>query len=210
MNDNKKIVPCHNISNIEAYEENCEDIKNKKQITIGFVGGVRYFKENCKLIDTFANNQKYRLLYIGKHNADCDLEGYCKRKNVTNVYFKGEFKNENKPKLYKNIDLINALYGNDSLEVTTALPNRLYDGILFKKPVIATKGTYLGDVVEKYKLGITINIDNKTKIKYKIDNYFTNFESKKFIEKCNESLNAVLKQQKIFKNKILDFVNNAN
>ena len=48
--------------------------------------------------------------------------------------FKGEFKNEDKPEIYREIDFINAIYGNKSLEVTTALPNRLYDGILFKKP----------------------------------------------------------------------------
>ena len=81
---------------------------------------------------------------------DCDLEGYCKRNNIKNVVFKGEFKNEDKPEIYREIDFINAIYGNKSLEVTTALPNRLYDGILFKKPIIASKGTYLGEVIKKY------------------------------------------------------------
>lgn len=99
LNDNKKIVPCHNISNIEGYKENCEDLKNKKQIIIGFLGNIRYFEENCKLIDALANNPKYKLVYIGIPNIDCDLEGYCKGKNINNVYFKGKFKNEEKAKL---------------------------------------------------------------------------------------------------------------
>lgn len=204
LNDNKKIVPCHNISNIEGYKEDCEDLKNKKQITIGFVGGVRYFKENCKLIDTFANNQKYRLLYIGKPNADCDLEGYCKSKNVTNVYFKGEFKNEDKPKLYKDIDLINALYGNDSLEVTTALPNRLYDGILFKKPVIATKGTYLGEIVNKFHLGIVIDIDSNFR-KKSIDGYIKDFKKIEFNRSCEHIFKIIEKEQKLFCERITKF-----
>lgn len=205
LNDNEKIVPCHNISNIEGYKEDCEDLKNKKQITIGFVGGVRYFKENCKLIDTFANNQKYRLLYIGKHNADCDLVGYCKSKNVTNVYFKGEFKNEDKPKLYKDIDLINALYGNDSLEVTTALPNRLYDGILFKKPVIATKGTYLGDVVKANKIGQGLNLDDGN-IDLKIEEYISNLDLYEFNINCKKMLDEIKKEQKYFCNRIKEFL----
>ncbi len=158
---------------------------------------MRYFKENCKLIDTFANNQKYRLLYIGKPNADCDLEGYCKSKNVTNAYFKGEFKNEDKPKLYKDIDLINALYGNDSLEVTTALPNRLYDGILFKKPVIATKGTYLGEIVKANKVGLCLNLDDRN-IDLKIEEYISSLDFDEFNLNCKRMLNKINIEQKHF------------
>ena len=158
LKNSKKIVSCHNISNAEVPNESCEDLKDKRQITIGFVGGVRYFKENCKLIDSLANNPTYKLAYIGRPNVDCDLEEYCKGKNIRNVIFKGAFKNEDKPEIYKEIDLINALYGNNSLEVTTALPNRLYDGILFKKPIIATNGTYLGKCVETFNLGMVVDL----------------------------------------------------
>lgn len=206
LNDNDKIVLCHNISNIEGNKENCEDLKNKKQITIGFIGGVRYFKENCKLIDTFANNSNYRLIYIGKTNIDCNLEEYCKSKNVTNVYFKGEFKNEDKPKLYEDIDLINALYGNDSLEVTTALPNRLYDGILFKKPIIATNGTYLGEIVENYNIGISIDLD--ANILNKIVLFLNSFKIEQFVNSTNTLLDIVNKEQENYINNIRKFTKN--
>ena len=104
--------------------------------------------------------------------------------------------------------MINAIYGNKSLEVTTALPNRLYDGVLFKKPIIATSGTYLGEIVEKHKLGIAINIeDDERNIRNKIDNYIANFDSEKFVNYCNEFLSLALKQQRAFQNKVLDFIN---
>ncbi len=41
--------------------------------------------------------------------------------------------------------MINSIYGNDSLEVTTALPNRLYEACMFKKPIISSRDTYLGE-----------------------------------------------------------------
>ena len=203
---NEKIISCHNISNINSVKADCCDLKNKCCITIGFVGGVRYFKENCKLIDAFANNTKYKLAYIGKANLDCNLEEYCKQKNITNVIFKGQFDNKDKPKIYEKIDLINAVYGNNSLEVTTALPNRLYDGILFKKPIIATSGTYLGEVVEKYKVGIALNLNED--ISKQIMLFLTNFEKKQFINSANKLLNIVNNEQNNYINKISSFLEN--
>lgn len=136
-----------------------------------------------------------------------DLEGYCKRNNIKNVVFKGEFKNEDKPEIYRKIDFINAIYGNKSLEVTTALPNRLYDGILFKKPIIASKGTYLGEVVDKYKLGIVVNVnDMEELVMNQINMYIRDFNNIDFFIGCNLFSKDVFREQSIFMNKIKVFI----
>lgn len=205
LNDNEKIIPCHNISNTEEIKETCDDFRNKKQITIGFLGNIRYFEENCKLIDALANNSKYKLVYIGKPNVDCDLEGYCKNKNITNVVFKGEFKNEDKPKLYEEIDLINAVYGNYSLLVSTPLPNRLYDGILFKKPIIAVIGNYFSEVLLKMKLGLCLNLDD-INIDLKIEEYILTLDFDEFSLNCEKMLREIKKEQKYFCEKIKEFL----
>lgn len=205
LNHNKKIVPCHNISNFEMQKEDCDDLRKKEQLTIGFVGGVRYYKENCKLIEAFANNPKYLLAYIGEPNIDCNLEEFCSKRKIKNVYFSGKFKNSDKPKIYEKIDLINAVYGNESLEVTTALPNRLYDGLLFKKPIIATKGTYLAEILESKKLGITIDINSENLVE-KLDNFINNFDIKKFKKLSIECLNNILIEQDKYEKYIKMFV----
>ncbi|MDO5380905.1 MAG: glycosyltransferase [Acidaminococcaceae bacterium] len=206
-----KIITCHNIGSNFHEEKEVIDLKDKEKITIGFVGGIRYFEENCKLINIFANNPKYQLTYIGRKNLDCDLEGYCKKKGIKNVLFKGEFNNAEKPEIYKQIDFINAIYGNESLEVTTALPNRLYDGILFKKPILASKGTYLGEVVDEYKLGMVVDSDEQNK-KFidKIDSYISNFDEVDFITKCQKFKERILLEQNIFFYHIREFVSNRN
>ena len=209
LNDNEKIIPCHNISNTEEIKETCDDFRNKKQITIGFLGNIRYFEENCKLIDALANNPKYKLVYIGKTNVGCDLEGYCKSKNITNVVFKGEFINEDKPKLYEEIDLINAVYGNNSLEVTTLLPNRLYEGLLLKKPVLATVGTFLGDIVKVNKVGVCLNLDDRN-IDLKIEEYISTLDFDKFNSNCEKMLKEIKKEQKYFCEEIKRFVMQVN
>ena len=205
---NEKIITCHNIGSNFSDENEVRDLKNKETLTIGFVGGIRYFEENCKFIKAFANNPKYQLAYIGKRNLDCDLEGYCKRNNIKNIIFKGEFKNEDKPDIYSQIDMINSVYGNSSLEVTTLLPNRLYDGILFKKPIIASIGTYLGEVVNKHKVGLTVDIgDNKENSIEKIDMYVSSFDGADFVEHCQKFRDEISDEQNWFFEHIRKFVN---
>ena len=66
------------------------------------------------------------------------------------LHFEGVYQNKEKPDIYKKIDLINAVYGNESLIVTTSLPNKLYDCIVFKRPIIVHSGTYLSEIVNEY------------------------------------------------------------
>lgn len=138
---------------------------------------------------------------------DCDLESYCKEHKINNVIFQGAFKNEDKPVIYEQIDFINAIYGNTSLEVTTALPNRLYDGILFKKPIIASEGTYLGEIVSSYNIGVIVKISSISDCEKTLNNYLDNFDSDFFCKKCDEFLLLAKKEQKDFKKYIAKFLN---
>ena len=180
------------------------ELSKKPKIKIGFVGVVRYMKENMNLIRQMKNNGKYEFVYIGKTYPECNLEKTCKNENIENVTFKGEFNNKDKPEIYKDIDIINALYGNESLEVQTALPNKLYDAIVFKKPMIVSKGTYLSELVEKYKIGIAV--DFKENFYEVIEKYINEFNSHEFDKNANILLYKVLCDQKNIKEKVKYFI----
>lgn len=209
LNETNKIIPCHNISNAEDAIDDCNDIKNKKQITIGFLGNIRYFDENCNLINALANNFRYKLVYAGINNADCDLEGYCKKHNIKNVYFYGKYENKDKLNLYKNIDLINSVYGNKGLEVTTLLPNRLYDGLLLKKPILASNGTYLGRVVKQNNIGLNLDL-GENGIEKEIEQYILSFNKDDFTKSCQNLLFEISNEQNYFCKKIQNFVLKVN
>lgn len=209
LKNSKKIVTCHNIGMDFKEEKLAQDLKSKKKIIIGFVGGVRYYKENCALIDALTNNPKYELLYVGRPNSDCDLRSYCINKNIKNVFFEGEFKNSDKPKIYEKVDIINAIYGYNSLEVTTALPNRLYDGLLFKKPILASKGTYLGDLVAKNNIGCVLDPDNMDNADDVLNCFMEQFDCIEFEHKAKELLIEINYEQERFYRKIIDFVNRS-
>ena len=205
FNDQKNIYLCHNISNIDDVEKNVIDLKKKKNINIGFLGYVRYFDVNSKLINDFKNDKKYSLTYIGTPFSDCDLESFCKSNDIKNVTLIGKYDNNDKAKLYKNIDLINSIYSLSSEEVQPAIPNRLYDAALFKKPIIVNNGTYLSEIVEKNGLGLILDPFNSN-IKEVVEKYIDNFDSNKFKNNCNKFLNEIKDDQNNMIKKINDFL----
>lgn len=195
-----KIVINHNISNLDKIEDTVRLDKSKK-ITIGFVGSVRYPEVNQKLIAAVQNDPRFILEYVGPEVDGCNLEDYCKVHGIKNVVFKGKFSNEQKPEIYKQIDMINSLYGDFSLEVTTAIPNRYYDALIFKKPIIASKGTYLGELVEKNSVGVAVDI-NDDAFYSKLKRYILTFDKCRFIKCCSRELNQIINEQESFEKQI--------
>lgn len=194
FNNKNKIIITHNISNVEYKENNAIDLKTKNKINIGFLGYVRYFDVNSRLINAFKNNEKFSLTYIGLPFKDCNLEEFCKENHINNVKFIGRYENSEKAKFYKDIDIINSIYSLASEEVQPAIPNRLYDAAIFKKPILTAKGTYLSKIVEKYKLGLCIDV-YKDDIKKCIENYIENFDFEEFNRKCELFLKEIYKDE---------------
>jgi len=179
---------------------------HKEAIVIAYIGLVDYFSTNVKLIDALKNNTNYKLQYSGIVSSNCKIIEYVKTEKIDNVIFTGPFNNEDKPQIHKKVDMINALYGNDNLIVTTALPNKLYDAIIYRKPIIVSKGTYLGEVVENFKIGIAIDVEYDD-IKQKIQDFWYNFEVEEFYKNCDELLKMFNEEQKNTIKDILNFVN---
>lgn len=184
----------HNISNsdeeIETIDGNVADVP----IVIGFVGGIRFYKQNCVIVEQLKDKQNIKLFYVGKVHPGNPLEEYCKQRKIENVEFMPAYRDEEKPEIYKSIKFINAVYGADNLVTTTALPNKLYDCILYKKPIIVSKNTYLAEIVGKYNLGFSIDIETEDIYKCLMD-YIENFDAPSFLKGCNEYKTKVLEEE---------------
>ena len=204
LDPSDKIAMNHNM-NFSDVSEELINIKNKQVLNIGFIGCVRYYEENIALIDSFKNTFKYQLWYIGQTMRDCDLQGYCDENKIENVSFVGKFDNNQKQELYKNIDIINSIYGDDSLEVTTALPNRLYEACIFKKPIISSKKTFLGEVIDQYRLGVVVDVEHENTLEI-IENYIANFDENEFSAGCNRFISDVRKDDEILNDRMKKFI----
>ncbi len=185
------IVTVHNMP-LNATLGSFVERKEERRLRIAYIGLLGYFEINKSLIKKLKDDDVYELQYSG--SGDSRIQEYSNEINAANVYFTGSFCNEDKKKLYENVDMINAIYGNDSLIVTTALPNKLYDAIMYRKPIIASKGTYLGELVEENHIGIAIDVE-KDNIKNELNAFWQRFDKEEFVSNCDRMYKNVLKEQ---------------
>lgn len=188
--DSENIYLTHNISNQNAAVEHCTLDIGQRPLNIGFVGGIQFVEQNQILLRQFANNPDYNLKYIGKSHPGCDLQPFCIENDIKNVEFRPAFTNDQKPAIYQDIHLINSVYGCGNQVVKLLLPNRLYDCVLFKKPILVSKGTFLAEVIAEYGLGVAVDAENENVVEA-LEEYLAEFDQKRFEQGCQLFLKKV-------------------
>lgn len=208
---NAEYVISHNVN----FEKTCTfDMKNQidlkllDNITISNIGVIRNFKINKLVIDKIKGSTRFNLLFIGKGIVEKDLQEYCNEIKCNNVSFYGRYEKEQEIGFYKKSDIINLIMPTNEMGYKTLLPNRLYNACISGRPVIVSKGTFLEEIVLKYNLGTSIDIDDDELINV-LENYISKFESDVFYEGCRNFLSDVEKDQVIFKRKVKEFLINT-
>lgn len=171
--DKKVYMP--NIPDLTAFRNYNYTKSNKDEFTIGFIGVVRYKKQIDMLLEaSVATNTN---VLLAGFTEDCfDLEH--KADKMPNVERIGKYNYENDiAMLYNKCDVIYSVYDASMLNVRIALPNKLYESIYCRIPIIVAKETYLGKLVEELNVGVAVDSnDNKDLIeainKLKLDNIY--------------------------------------
>lgn len=209
LKPNTKIIPNHNITiKDEVTEKNFDFTKNPIEFT--FVGNVRLDKQTEAMMLTLANSASYHMRFVGRILPSCSIEEIVLTNKIDNVSLEGPFDVSEKPEIYSGTDIINAVYANAETNLpygdSTPIPNRLYDAIVFKCPIIASKGTYLAEIIEKYHIGIAINGFDKDVEAY-IDAYLKEFDSVVFMDGCKKLLSEILEEENIFRARLITLLN---
>lgn len=123
-------------------------------IRIGFIGYVRFFERNQKLMDAFQNDERFELCYYGK-GAEV-LEAYAKEHDIRNAVFHGGFPVSDTAKYLEKIDVINNLYGNETLNLRKAISIKLFHAIYSRIPILVCPDTYVGAVAKDLGMGYEI------------------------------------------------------
>lgn len=178
------------------------DGKTNKIIKIGFIGNVRFFKENFKFIKCLKNDNRFELHYYGTNSEK--IEEYVKSKNIKNVICNGAFPIEETKKYLEKCDMINSIYGTKTIGVRTLVSIRLFYAAYMKIPILVSKGTYMQKIVEKFKMGYVVDMEER-KLADKLYLWYSTFSFKEFkigcekllieTEKNNKRLEEILKRE---------------
>lgn len=171
-------IPREKISIIpNKVNEKCPPFKilsreiNLERIKIGFVGIVRFetvynFAKVCKdytniefhLYGLVSKGDKYALMLE-------ELAEKCK-----NIILHGPFKNpQDLTSIYEGIDMVLSAYP-PTPGVIYAEPNKLYEALYFRCPIIVNDGTFLARKVNSLNVGYVIDAMNEENIKAFVHN----------------------------------------
>lgn len=134
-------------------------------IKIGFVGVIRFetIYHFVKVCAEYGNNIEVHLYGI---YSDGDRWAQ-KTKNILgeNIFYHGSFNNPvDLPSIYNQIDMLLCAY-TPCLSVQYAEPNKLYESIYFRCPIIVSENVFLGDKVNRLGVGYVIDSMNEKQIR---------------------------------------------
>lgn len=147
---------------------------NLNQLTFSFIGAFRYPNTIFRFAEIIGKKYpNHKFHFYGDSNLTMDVIKLSKK--YENVYYYGAFKNPDDLKsIYEKIDVVVAAYDTSGLNERIAEPNKLYESLFFRKPIIVSKGTYLENQVIKYDCGYSINASEDNEIINFIDSLSSN------------------------------------
>ena len=197
-NFNVKIVKKILAEDSKPYSENLT--------TILTIGALRT-DMNREVMDALGNVTGFEMSFVGKGIAADYLENYAKDRGYKNIVFTGYYKKEEEPSIYKQHAFVNIVYPLIPSHIS-ALSNRFYNSLIYKRPMIVTRGTVQGDYAEKYGVGLVI--DDCEDLDLKLNEYRMKIDFSMYSKQCNMLLDVFLKDNNKFEDMVYCFVNNTN
>lgn len=161
----------------------------KDEISVLTIGAIRT-DLNPEVIDALGNTKGVKLSFVGKGPASQKLEKYAKEKGVKNICFKGFYHKNEEADIINGSNFINIFYPQIPSHIT-AVSNRFYNSLIFKRPMLVTKNSTQGDYAEKYNVGLAVeNCNNLPKVMW---DYLNNLDYPTYCYNCNHLLEELLK-----------------
>ncbi len=186
----------NSLNNMDSFQ--IPDLK-----TILTIGGIRDFESNSKIIQALSNNNEFFLKFVGKGPAKNQLEEFSKSINTRNIVFEGYYDKKDEPTYIKDSTYLNIYYPNLKSH-SSALSNRFYNSLIYRRPMIVSKGQIQGDFAEKYNVGIAIS--DSDELTLKIQDWEKRFNYDKYNQNCIALLSEFIRDYENFKSMIHSFL----
>ena len=182
----------------------CLKKRNSGKIKVVWMGALRYFDHHVKIIEKLSMDGRFELFFHGEGPQYRMYEEYMSGHSWPDVHFTGRYDNRRKLDLILEADLLNNSYEH-CYETLYALSNKFYDGAVYRVPQFTEAGTYKAALVEKFSIGIALDVDEPD-FAEKLYRYYMGIDETAFDKGCNRLLKIVNKQTALTRAKIRQFI----
>lgn len=181
---------------------NTKGFGSSDNIDILTIGGIRDFSSNVEVLKALANDKTFSLRFVGSGGGATQLAAYSEEHKINNVSFEGFYKKHEEVTYVESSTFMNIFYPR-VITHDTALSNRFYNSLIYRKPMIVTKDTMQGDYAEKYNIGVALadcsNLKNVLK-------EFMRQDYNAYAERCDNLLQEFLSDQERFEKLVCEFI----
>jgi len=192
VDDNIVVIPNKLRKDVTTIEDVLKTKRKNGSIRFGFVGFIRYasvYNISEVISRVFPNHEVHFYGIIYETSMKRQFESLSKRDNV---FFHGGFKNpDDLANIYANIDVLICTYDNTSVNAQYAEPNKLYESIYFRTPIIVSKDTFLASQVEKLNCGYVTDAFDEQFIIKMVNNIQINLKEKQEAISCIPKEHAI-------------------
>ena len=178
-------------------------IRNEAPFKVGYIGNLRNSAYVKQLIGLFKDDKRFTFILSGGGDNFEELKSYCA--GMDNIVMTGRYEEDEKAAIVQNVDLLCYNYPSSYIN-DYALANKYYDSLIYKKPCIGNSETYSGRLIQQNGLGISIGLDCENFSDHVYD-YCMKFDRDAFKANADRELAKVLEDDKIYIEKIREFIN---
>ena len=166
------------------------------------IGGIRDYSSNVEVVKALANDDNFSMRFVGSGGGATMLASYVEENGIKNVSFKGFYQKQEETGYVKSSTFMNIFYPRVKTH-DTALSNRFYNSLIYRKPMIVTKDTMQGDYAEKYNIGVALTDCSNLKSALRD---FISKDYNAYAERCDSLLNEFLDDQERFETLVCKFI----
>lgn len=174
-------------------------------ISVLTIGGIRDFSSNSEVIRNLSNRDNIKLSFIGKGSSAALLEKYSEDIGCKNITFGGFYPKKKEKEYIVACTFLNIFYPKIKSH-SSALSNRFYNGLIYKRPMIVTSNSIQGDYVEQNNLGLSLGTCERLEENLRLWLQKNDFQD--FVQRCNGLLLDFVKEQEYFISCVKDFISN--
>lgn len=165
---------CENVPKIISCQKKISHSdRSRNIIRIGYFGSLDETRGIIQLVDFFKNRSDFEIIIAGMGCLEGDIDKLSSE--ISNLQFLGRYKPTDVQELYSLVDFIWAYYSPDVFLHKYACPNKYYEHLAFKVPIIVNNIIPQSEEIERMNSGIVIsdklNNDCFVELNEKIVNY---------------------------------------